>query len=497
MRIFYITGGFDMNDYRNDLERNEFGEQERYSYDSSRMYASPYDAYGRETRNEYTYKPKKKSGAGKKVLTGIIAVLCVAAIGTTSIVGYTLITGDRIISTSDSQNEKTEKAETVSAKTKSTVDRGDLPTIEQLSTPKDALTIPEIVDKVSPSIVGINVVMNNGTPAMGSGIIMSADGYILTNAHVVEDTTEINVVLPSSYSNSDKTSDSGATASDEGSEDNLTYTAELVGADHQTDLAVLKIDAEGLTAAEFGTSADLQVGEAAIVIGNPISMSLSNSVTAGIISATDRTLTIEDRTINYIQTDAPINGGNSGGALLNAYGQVVGIASARVDATVADGLGFAIPIDDALPIVTDLMENGYVTGRPSLGITGTNVSSAYASYYGIPQGFMVKQVTEGSGAEAAGIQENDIIIGINDTFISNLSELNEVKNKFAVGDTVNLTIYRNGKKISVDVVLGESTAEAATQQTTDDQTQNYNGYNGYNDYDDYYEYFRQFGGMGF
>ena len=259
----------------------------------------------------------------------------------------------------------------------------------------------------------------------------------------------------------------------------------------------MKIDAEGLTAAEFGTSADLQVGEAAIVIGNPISMSLSNSVTAGIISATDRTLTIEDRTINYIQTDAPINGGNSGGALLNAYGQVVGIASARVDATVADGLGFAIPIDDALPIVTDLMENGYVTGRPSLGITGTNVSSAYASYYGIPQGFMVKQVTEGSGAEAAGIQENDIIIGINDTFISNLSELNEVKNKFAVGDTVNLTIYRNGKKISVDVVLGESTAEAATQQTTDDQTQNYNGYNGYNDYDDYYEYFRQFGGMGF
>ena len=268
-----------------------------------------------------------------------------------------------------------------------------------------------------------------------------------------------------------------------------------MGADNQTDIAVLKIKAEGLTAAEFGTSADLQIGEAAIVIGNPVSMSLANSVTAGIISATDRTLTIEDRTINYIQTDAAINGGNSGGPLINAYGQVIGIASARVDASVADSLCFAIPIDDALPIVKDLMENGYVTGRPSLGISGTDVSSAYASYYGIPQGFLVKKVTEGSGAEAAGIQENDIVIGIEDEFITSISELNEVKNKYNVGDTVNLTIYRNGKKISVDVVLGEATGEITTQETeTDDQQQQqqqpgyeqYYGGDGLDGFNDFY-----------
>ena len=471
-----------MNDYRNDYNYTgqTDSDRDRYSYgQDNSAYSQQYSSYTQNARSEYSYQPKKKSTAGKKILTGIIAVLSVGAIATTSIVGYTLITGDRVISSGDSESESSKKTETVSAKAKSSVDRTNLPTIQQLSTPSDALTIPEIVDKVSPSVVGISCVLPNGM-ATGSGIIMSEDGYILTNAHVVEEAQEISVVLPSNYSNSDETSDSGNSTNSDSSEDNLTYTAELVGADNQTDIAVLKIKADGLTAAEFGTSSDLQIGEAAIVIGNPVSLSLANSVTAGIISATDRTLTIEDRTINYIQTDAAINGGNSGGPLINAYGQVIGIASARVDASVADSLCFAIPIDDALPIVDDLMKNGYVTGRPSLGVTGANVSSAYASYYGIPQGFLVRGVTKGGGAEAAGIQENDIIIGIEDQFITNLAELNEVKNQFKVGDTVNLTIYRNGKKISVDVVLGESTAESVTQeQQNEEQQQNYNNYYDY------------------
>ncbi len=483
-----------MNDYRNDPNNRYSTEYDAREQAPQQLYGqAQFDAYSRGASGEYTFKPKKKTPASKKILTGIIAVLCVAAIGTTSIVGYTLITGNNVIQSSDSESSS-KKSQLTSAKTKSTVDRDNLPTIQQLSTPKDALTIPEIVEKVSPSVVGISCVLQNGM-ATGSGIIMSEDGYILTNAHVVEGAQEINVVLPSNYSNTSETSDSGDTKSSDESEDNLTYTAELVGADNQTDIAVLKIKAEGLTAAEFGTSSDLQIGEAAIVIGNPVSMSLANSVTAGIISATDRTLTIEDRTINYIQTDAAINGGNSGGPLINAYGQVIGIASARVDASVADSLCFAIPIDDALPIVKDLMENGYVTGRPSLGISGTDVSSAYASYYGIPQGFLVKKVTEGSGAEAAGIQENDIVIGIEDEFITSISELNEVKNKYNVGDTVNLTIYRNGKKISVDVVLGEATGEITTQETeTDDQQQQqqqpgyeqYYGGDGLDGFNDFY-----------
>ena len=483
-----------MNDYRNDPNNRYGTEYDAREQAPQQLYGqAQFDAYSRGAFGEYTFKAKKKTPASKKILTGIIAVLCVAAIGTTSIVGYTLITGNNVIQSSDSESSS-KKSQLTSAKTKSTVDRDNLPTIQQLSTPKDALTIPEIVEKVSPSVVGISCVLQNGM-ATGSGIIMSEDGYILTNAHVVEGAQEINVVLPSNYSNTSETSDSGDTKSSDESEDNLTYTAELVGADNQTDIAVLKIKAEGLTAAEFGTSADLQIGEAAIVIGNPVSMSFANSVTAGIISATDRTLTIEDRTINYIPTDAAINGGNSGGPLINAYGQVIGIASARVDASVADSLCFAIPIDDALPIVKDLMENGYVTGRPSLGISGTDVSSAYASYYGIPQGFLVKKVTEGSGAEAAGIQENDIVIGIEDEFITSISELNEVKNKYNVGDTVNLTIYRNGKKISVDVVLGEATGEITTQENeTDDQQQQqqqpgyeqYYGGDGLDGFNDFY-----------
>ncbi len=487
-----------MNDYRNDQNSRYGTEFDTREQEPQQLYGqAQFDAYSRGASGEYTFKTKKKTPASKKILTGIIAVLCVAAIGTTSIVGYTLISGNNVIQSSDSESSS-KKSQPTSAKTKSSVDRENLPTIQQLSTPKDALTIPDIVEKVSPSVVGISTVLQNGM-GTGSGIIMSDDGYILTNAHVVKDAQEISVVLPSNYSNSDETSDSGTSKNSDENEDNLTYTAELVGSDEQTDIAVLKIKAEGLTAAEFGTSADLQIGEAAIVIGNPVSLSLANSVTAGIISATDRTLTIEDRTINYIQTDAAINGGNSGGPLINAYGQVIGIASARVDASVADSLCFAIPIDDALPIVDDLMKNGYVTGRPSLGITGTNVSSAYASYYGIPQGFLVKGVTEGGGAEAAGIQENDIIIGINDEFITNLSELNEVKNQFSVGDTVNLTIYRNGKKISVDVVLGESTAESVSQDNQNEQQPEQN----YNDYYDYYggqdglrEYFGGYG-LGF
>ena len=410
--------------------------------------------------NEFTYNPNKKKSKGKKVLSGIIAVLCVAAIGTTSIVGYNLVTGKNAVGSSNN-GTVVSKDDSSSNSAKSTVDRSNLPTIQQLSTPSDALTIPEIVKKVSPSVVGISCILSNGT-ATGSGIVMSEDGYIVTNAHVVDGAQSISVVLPDSYNDTSSKSDNSKSSSDSSSdddEDNLTYTATLVGKDTQTDIAVLKIDAKGLTAAEFGTSADLQVGEASIVIGNPLGFSLANSVTAGIISATDRTLTVEDRTMNLIQTDASINSGNSGGPLIN---------------------------DEALPIVEDLMKNGYVTGRPSLGISGTDITSAYSSYYGIPQGFLVKSVTEGSGSEKAGIQENDIVIGINGTVISNISELNEIKNKCKVGDTVQLTIYRNKKMINVDVVLGESTEDTSESNDNDQNNNNNNNNNNNDGYNGYY-----------
>ena len=490
--------GFDANqNTQNTQNAQNVPPQNAYSYSQTANNQSNPNMNGYNPNadmNEFSYKPKKpKKPIGAKILAGVIAVLCVAAIGTTSIVGYKLVTG-KSIGTSDTSSSTSAKATTdkASSSATSTVDRTNLPTLEQLAAPADAMSIPDIVTKVSPSVVGISCILDGGT-STGSGIIMSADGYIITNAHVIADAKSISVVLPSAYY-SDSSSSTDSSSTDSTSDENLTYTAELVGSDTQSDVAVLKIDKTGLTAAELGTSEGLQVGELSIVIGNPLGLSLANSVTAGIISATDRTLTVEDRTMNLIQTDASVNSGNSGGPLINAYGQVIGITSAKVSSSVGEGLGFAIPIDEALPIINDLMENGYVTGRPSLGITGTDVTSAYSTYYGIPQGFLVASVTDGGAAAKAGIQQNDIIIAINDTVISSISELNEIKNKCAVGDTVTLTVYRNGKMVDVDVVLGESTGDEQTTTTDDTTTEQQQQQQQQQDlYDQYKQYFNNYG----
>ena len=200
--------------------------------------------------------------------------------------------------------------------------------------------------------------------------------------------------------------------------------------------------------------------------------------------------------MNVFQTDASINGGNSGGALINAYGQVIGITSAKVASADVEGLGFAIPIDNALPIVSDLMNYGYVTGRPSLDITGRDVTAAYSSFYGIPQGFLVETVTADGGSGKAGLQQKDIIIAINDNIVTGIIQLNEVKDKFKPGDEVTLTIYRSGKKLDLDVVLDEATGEN-TVETEQQQNSNDNNYNNYDPYDDYeyFDPFRYFGGF--
>ena len=248
------------------------------------------------------------------------------------------------------------------------------------------------------------------------------------------------------------------------------------------------------------------MGEISIVIGNPLGLDLANSVTAGIISAKDRTITVEDRTMNVIQTDASVSNGNSGGPLINAYGQVIGITSAKVSSSIGEGLGFAIPIDEALPIVKDLMKNGYVTGRPSIGVSGADITATMANYYGIPQGFYVASVTEGGGADNAGIQKNDIIIGINDTVVTSISELNAVKNKCKVGDTVTITVYRNGKKVDFKVKLTEASKTEENQNDDSEESENNqqrknqygNGYDDYgNDYGDGYGGYDYFNGFGF
>ncbi|HCJ41068.1 S1C family serine protease [uncultured Ruminococcus sp.] len=441
-----------------------------------------YDHQG--VTNEYSYQPNAKKGsAGKKILTAFLAVLGVAAIAVTSIVGYKLVTGKNDPEPAGRQDKTANeliKTDDDSSKVETAINRSNLPTLEQLAAPADAMPIPDIIEKMSPSVVGISCITNKGI-ATGSGIVLSEDGYIITNAHVIKDAQSISVVLPPYYGEEGDT------------QDQLTFTATNVGKDTQTDLAVLKIEYDGLQKAEIGKSADVQVGELAIVIGNPLGLDLANTATSGIISAKDRTITVEDITMKVFQTDASINGGNSGGALINAYGQVVGITSAKVASAEVEGLGFAIPIDDALPIVGDLMAYGYVTGRPSLGITGADVTAAYSSYYGIPQGFLVRTVTPESGAAKAGIQENDIIIAIDDTIVNGIVQLNAVKNEHAPGDTVTLTVYRNRKKLDVEVVLDESTGETAVEEEPTEN--NNNGYDRYNDYDYYYDPFNFFGGF--
>ena len=461
---------FNNNNYYNRFDgRSGDNDRSRYNgyYDNNQGYTG-FNQQG--STNEFYYSPKKpKASKGKKALTAIVAVLSVIAIGTTSIVGYTLITGNNPVASSSStssQSDTTSKSSKDSSSgddASSEVDRTNLPTIAQLSTPKDAMSIPDIVTKVSPSVVGIQSILSNGT-ATGTGIVMSSDGYIITNAHVVEGGKSLSVLLPKSYAKDQNTK-----------EEDLTYKATLVGKDTQTDIAVLKIDRNDLTACEFGKSSEIKVGEVSIVIGNPLGFSLANSVTSGIISAKDRVLQIEDRTMTLLQTDASINNGNSGGPLINAYGQVIGITSAKVSNTYGEGLGFAI--------IQSLMKDGYVK-RPSLGVTGRNVSATYAEYYDLPRGYMVTSVTKGSGAEKAGVKKNDIIIGINDTTITSLAELNAVKNKCKVGDTVKLTVYRDGKMVDLNVTLDE-----AKNTEEDDSSQSQ-----YKSYEDLYrEYLERFG----
>jgi serine protease Do len=466
-----------MNDFNNNYyDVNNPNRTAGRNYPASDMqsgYKSYYDNRGytsyrqSDSSSEFYYSPKKpKSSKGKKVLTGIVAILSVIAIGTTSIVGYTLITGSNPVSTnaSASKSDKSDSSEdSKDSDSSEAVDRSNLPTIAQLSTPKDAMSIPDIVDKVSPSVVGISCILSQGT-ATGSGIVMSKDGYIITNAHVVDGAKSVSVLLPKTYAKDKNTK-----------EEDLTYKATIVGKDTQTDIAVLKIDAKDLVACEFGKSSEVKVGEVSIVIGNPLGFSLANSVTSGIISAKDRVLTVQDRTMNLIQTDASINNGNSGGPLINAYGQVIGITSAKVSSTYGEGLGFAIPIDEAMPIIKSLMENGFVK-RPSLGVTGRNISATYSEYYNVPRGYQVVSVIKGSGAEKAGVQKNDIIIGINDTSISTLSELNAVKNKCKVGDTVKLTVYRDGKMIDLQVKLDEASNDESDDSQQEDYSQRYRSY---------------------
>lgn len=378
-------------------------------------------------------RKNRKFGRKPVLIAGSIAAACVLLVGGIAI-GSSMSGG----------------ADNNSSSVSATSVNSNLPSVN-ISSPtatsssaNDGLSGEEIYAKVSPSVVSIQAVnLTSGEGGTGSGVIMSADGYIITNNHVVVDeNTGVQQDKITVYMS-----------------DGTSFPAEVIGLDEQTDLAVLKIDPAGttLTPAEFGDSNSLQVGEEVYAIGSPGGLELANTITGGHISALNRDITIDDRVMSLIQTDAAINPGNSGGALINKYGQVIGITSAKLGISYYEGLGFAIPMDTVKPIVDELIQNGYIAGRPQIGISGQNVSEQQSAAYGIPQGVRVINVDSRSNAAAAGVQANDIITGINGTEVTDMDGVNAVKDELSAGDKITLTLYRmsTGKTFTVSFALND------------------------------------------
>lgn len=302
---------------------------------------------------------------------------------------------------------------------------------------QEGLSLQEIYARNIDSVVSISCRMAGGS-ATGTGVILTETGYIVTNCHVVDGAVEISVLLT----------------------DDRTFPATLVGQDTASDLAVLHIDGEGLVPAQFGDDRQLQVGDSVAAIGDPLGIEFRGTLTDGIVSAINRDVTTGGRTMTLIQTNAALNSGNSGGPLINCYGQVIGINTLKIgtftDASGVDGLGFAIPSSTVKTITEQLIRQGYVSGRPLLGISGETVSRFYQLYYRMPSGLYITQVTSGSPAYEAGIREGDILLSVNGSQILYQEDLDSFLYGAQVGDEVEVVIYRGGKQYQATLTLAES-----------------------------------------
>lgn len=333
----------------------------------------------------------------------------------------------------------------------------------------DGMAGEDIYKKVNPSVVSVISTTAEGTGS-GSGVIMSKDGYIITNNHVVDGAQSVSVQLS----------------------DGTSLDAKIIGTDEQTDLAVIKVTpTSDLTAAEFGDSDELEPGEYAYAIGSPGGVQFANTITGGRISAINRDLTVNDRVMTLIQTDASINNGNSGGALINKYGQVVGITSAKLSgnafgSATVEGMGFAIPINTAKDIVDELIQNGYVSGRPSIGITGQNVESADGKVSGV----QVYSIDSRAKAASEGLQVGDVITAVDGTPTPDMDKVNELKQDKKAGDKLTLSVYRisTGKTLNITITLTDShdlegdDPNAQTQQRQSSQSDNSQQNDGYGSY---------------
>lgn len=299
------------------------------------------------------------------------------------------------------------------------------------------LSLQEIYENTIDSVVSISCTLQGGSSS-GTGVVLTADGYIVTNNHVIEGADRICVLLT----------------------DQRELTATVVGADEWSDLAVLYVEADDLSPATFGDSDSLRVGDAVVAIGDPLGVTLRGTMTDGIICALNRDIETDGRVMTLIQTNAALNSGNSGGPLINCFGQVIGIntmkISAFTDSAGVEGLGFAIPSTTVKEVVDQLLRQGYVSGRPSLGLTGEMVSELYQRYYRLPAGYYVTAVTDGGAAQAAGLRAGDIILSADGQRITAEEDYTAVLYAHQAGDTLELVIYRSGSQFTLEVTLQET-----------------------------------------
>ena len=378
---------------------------------------------------------KKKKGGTALVAVALCCSLLGSALGAGAVLAADRLTEEKPQTTTIFQGER----------------EPSVIQIAQIDTSK-AMTPAEVYALNVNSTVGITTLVTTNlwgytttSPASGSGFIISDDGYILTNYHVVEDSSSITVSM---Y-------------------DGSTYDAALIGYDKSNDIAVLKIEAEGLVPVVLGDSDDLNVGDTVAAIGNPLG-ELTFSLTVGAVSAKDREVTLSSSvTMDLIQTDCAINSGNSGGALFNLYGEVIGITNAKYSSSSSneasiDNIGFAIPVNDILSIVESIIEKGYIS-KPYIGVSIYDVS-AEAQAYGIPAGAAVQSVSDDSPAQAAGLQSGDVITAANGTAVAGGSELVEIVSGCQVGDELVLTVYRQGQTMDLTLTVAEQISSALADQ---------------------------------
>lgn len=415
------------------------------------------------SQKPHTPKNKKHSRGLALGLCGVAAACLLFAGG--AVVGN-MAFGGNANSDSGTSASTSDSAPTLQINSKPTSDSSN--SSDNYDT-ADGMAGEDIYKKVNPSVVSVISTTSEGTGS-GSGVIMSKDGYIITNNHVVDGAQSVSVQLS----------------------DGTSLDAKIIGTDEQTDLAVIKVTpTSDLTAAEFGDSDELEPGEYAYAIGSPGGVQFANTITGGRISAINRDLTVNDRVMTLIQTDASINNGNSGGALINKYGQVVGITSAKLSgnafgSATVEGMGFAIPINTAKDIVDELIQNGYVSGRPSIGITGQNVESADGKVSGV----QVYSIDSRAKAASEGLQVGDVITAVDGTPTPDMDKVNELKQDKKAGDKLTLSVYRisTGKTLNITITLTDShdlegdDPNAQTQQRQSSQSDNSQQNDGYGSY---------------